>query len=107
VIRCASPVRPQYAEEFPRLVEGFTAASRAEPGTISFEWSRSTDDPSVYFLVEAFRDAAAGKAHLNSDHFKAAIARMPGLLAGPPEIVHADLPVDGWSPMAELQPSRE
>jgi quinol monooxygenase YgiN len=107
VIRFASPVRPRYAEEFPRLVAGFTAASRAEPGTISFEWSRSTDDPSVYFLVEAFRDAAAGKAHLNSDHFKAAIARMPGPLAGPPEIVHADLPVDGWSPMAELQPSRE
>jgi quinol monooxygenase YgiN len=101
------PIRPEYAEEFPRLVEDFTAASRAELGTISFEWSRSTDDPSVYFLVEAFRDAAAGKAHVDSAHFKTAIARMPGLLAGPPEIVHADLPVEGWSPMAELQPSRE
>lgn len=31
------PIRPQYAEEFPRLVEGFTAASCAEPGTIGFE----------------------------------------------------------------------
>jgi quinol monooxygenase YgiN len=101
------PIRPEYAEEFPRLVEDFTAASRAEPGTISFEWSRSTEDPSVYFLVEAFRDAAAGQAHVNSGHFKAAIARIPGLLAGAPEIVHADLPVDGWSQMAELQPSRE
>ncbi len=101
------PVRPEYAEEFPRLVEEFTAASRAEPGTISFEWSRSTDDPGVYFLVEAFRDTAAGKAHVDSDHFKSAIARMPGLLAAPPEIVYADLPVDGWSRMAELQPSGE
>jgi len=99
------PIRPEYAEEFPRLVEDFTAATRAEPGTISFEWSRSTDDPSVYFLVEAFRSAAAGQAHVDSDHFKAAIARMPALLAAPPEIVHADLPVDGWSRMAELQPS--
>ena len=99
------PIRPEYAEEFPRLVEDFTAASRAEPGTISFEWSRSTDDPSVYFLVEAFRDAVAGQAHVNSGHFKAAIARMPGLLAAAPEIVHADLPVEGWSRMAELQPA--
>jgi quinol monooxygenase YgiN len=57
-------------------------------------------------LMAAFRDTAAGQAHVNSDHFKAAISRMPGLLARPPEIVHADLPVDGWSPMAELQPSR-
>jgi hypothetical protein len=43
-------VRPEYAGDFPRLVEEFTAATRAEPGTISFEWSRSTDDPAVYFL---------------------------------------------------------
>ena len=100
-------IRPEYAGEFPRLVEDFTAATRAEPGNISFEWSRSTDDPGVYFLVEAFRDAAAGKAHVDSGHFKAAIARLPGLLAAPPEIVHADLPVDGWSRMAELQPARE
>jgi quinol monooxygenase YgiN len=99
------PIRPEYAEEFPRLVEDFTAATRAEPGAISFEWSRSTDDPGVYFLIEAFRDAAAGKAHVDSDHFKAAIARMPGLLAGAPEIVHADIPADGWSRMAELQPT--
>jgi quinol monooxygenase YgiN len=101
------PIRPESAKEFPRLMEGFTTATRAEPGCISFEWSRSTDDPSVYFLVEAFRDAAAGEAHVSSGHFKAAIARLPGLLAGPPEIVHADLPADGWSRMAELQPAPE
>jgi hypothetical protein len=29
---------------------------------------------------------------------------MPGLLAGPPEIIHADIAGDGWSRMAELQP---
>ena len=41
-------VRPECAGDFPRLVAEFTAATRAEPGTISFEWSRSTDDPAVY-----------------------------------------------------------
>jgi quinol monooxygenase YgiN len=97
-------VRPEYAEDFPRVVAEFTAATRAEPGAISFEWSRSTDDPAVYFLVEAFQDAAAGQAHVASSHFKAAIARMPGLLAEPPEIIHAEIAADGWSRMAELQP---
>ena len=97
-------VRPEYAGDFPHLVAAFTAASRAEPGTISFEWSRSTEDPAVYFLVEVFRDAAAGQAHVASGHFKAAIAQMPGLLAGPPEIIHADIAGDGWSRMAELRP---
>jgi quinol monooxygenase YgiN len=96
-------VRPEYAGDFPCLVEEFTDASRAEPGTISFEWSRSTDDPAVYFLVEVFRDAASGEAHVSSGHFKTAIAQMPGLLAGAPEIIHADVAADGWSRMAELQ----
>jgi quinol monooxygenase YgiN len=100
-------VRQEHADDFPRLVEAFTAATRAEPGTISFEWSRSTDDPAVYFLVEAFRDAAAGQAHVSSGHFKTAIAQMAGLLAEPPEIIHADVPADGWSRMAELQPAGE
>jgi quinol monooxygenase YgiN len=100
-------VRRELADDFPRLVADFTAATRAEPGSISFEWSRSTDDPAVYFLIEAFRDAAAGAAHVSSGHFKAAIAQLPGLLAEPPEIVHADVPADGWSQMAELQPADE
>ncbi len=100
-------VRHEHANDFPRLVEDFTVATRAEPGTISFEWSRSTDDPAVYFLVEAFRDAAAGEAHVSSGHFKAAIAQMPGLLAEPPEIIHADVPAGGWSRMAELPPAGE
>jgi len=43
---------------------------------------------------------------VDSGHFKAAIAQMPGLLAEPPEIIYADLPVGGWSAMAELQPAR-
>ena len=96
-------IKPQYADDFARLVEDFTAATRAEPGTISFEWSRSTDDPAAYFLIEAFRDAAAGEAHVSSAHFKAAIARLPDLLAAPPEIIHADIAAGGWSSMAELQ----
>jgi quinol monooxygenase YgiN len=97
-------VRPECADDFPRLVGEFTAASRAEPGTISFEWSRSTEDPAVYFLVEVFRDAAAGQAHVASGHIKTAIAQMPGLLDEPPEIIHADIAGSGWSRMAELQP---
>ena len=96
-------IRAEYADDFPRIVEEFTTATRAEPGNISFEWSRSTADPAVYFLVEVFRDAAAGAAHVASSHFKAAIARLPDLLAAPPEIIHADIAGDGWSQMAELQ----
>ncbi len=93
------PVRPKYADEWPSLVADFTAATRAEPGNISFDWYRSPEDPNLWLLVEVFRDAEAGKAHVQSDHFKAATAQMPRWLAAVPEIIHMDAPGEGWATM--------
>ena len=64
-----------------RLTREFTEATRAEPGNLWFDWSRSLDDPTEYVLVEAFRDGEAGAAHVQSEHFAAAqrgAARLPG-----------------------------
>jgi quinol monooxygenase YgiN len=97
------PVRPEYADDWPTLVAAFTDATRAEPGNISFEWSRSVDDPNIYVLVEAFNDSDAGAAHVNSTHFKAAVARMPDLLAARPQIIYADITAEGWMPMVEFE----
>jgi quinol monooxygenase YgiN len=85
------------------LVEEFTGATRAEPGNIFFDWFRSVEDPNVYVLVEAFQDAAAGQAHVNSAHFQAAISRLPRWLSAVPEIVNIEVPSEGWSSMSELQ----
>lgn len=97
-----NPIRPEYADEFPNLIEEFTAATRAEPGNINFDWFRSVDDPNVYVLVEAFEDAAAGELHVNSEHFKKAMTVLPTLIAAVPEIVNVEVP-GGWSRMAEVQ----
>ena len=95
-------VRPEFADEFTSLVSEFTAATRAEPGNIFFDWHRSTDDPNVYVLVEAFRDGDAGGVHVNSEHFQAAIGALPQWLAATPEIVNVEVPGDGWSLMSEV-----
>ncbi len=58
------------------MVEEFRAAARAEPGNGCFDWYRSSDDPNQWSVVEAFRDAEAGRVHVESDHFHAAIARL-------------------------------
>lgn len=97
------PVRAEHADGWPALMQEFTTATRAEPGNVCFDWYRSVDDPNVYVLVEAFRDRAAGEVHVKSEHFKAAIARLPQLLTDVPEIVNVDVPGDGWSRMAEVQ----
>jgi hypothetical protein len=57
-------------------VRGFTEATRAEPGNLCFDWSRSVDDPSEFVLVGAFTDDGAGP-HVDSDHFKAAMQAKP------------------------------
>ena len=96
-------VLPERADEWPTLVREFTEATRAEPGNLFFDWSRSVDDPNVYVLVEAFRDSDAGGKHVGSAHFKRAMEQLPQWLALTPEIVNVEVGGDGWSQMSELE----
>jgi quinol monooxygenase YgiN len=95
-------VRPEDADRWPEISRSFTEATRAEPGCLWFDWSRSIEDPSEYVLVEAFRDGQAGAAHVSSAHFKAAQRELPPHLAGTPRIVNAEIPQDDWSELGEL-----
>ncbi|GGM57870.1 antibiotic biosynthesis monooxygenase [Longimycelium tulufanense] len=100
-------VRPERSEDWLSLVEDFTKATRQEPGNVFFEWSRSVDNPHQFVLLEAFASPEAGREHVNSDHFKEAMAWMPRVIAGKPDIINVEVPGDGWSEMAELAPSQD
>jgi len=95
-------VRPEHADDWPRITDEFTRATRAEPGCLWFDWSRSLDDPTEYVLVEAFRDGDAGAAHVGSDHFRAAQRTLPPHLAETPRIVNMTVPQDDWSRLGEM-----
>jgi quinol monooxygenase YgiN len=98
-------IRRERSNEWLTLVDEFTRSTRGEPGNLFFEWSRSVDDPNVFVLVEAFTDADAGAAHVQSDHFKAAVAWWPDVAANTPEIINVEIPgAQGWSQMAEVTP---
>ena len=97
-------VRPERSHEWLSLVEDFTRSTRAEDGNLFFEWYRSVNDPDQFLLVEAFRDGAAGAAHVQSAHFTAAMAWMPDVVASVPEIVNVETPQQGWGRMAEVTP---
>ena len=98
------PVRPERADEWMSLVHDFTEATRAEPGNLFFDWSRSVADPNEFVLVEAFRDGEAGAAHVGSQHFRDAMATLPDALAATPQIVNVETATDGFGPMGELAP---
>ena len=95
-------VRPEDAERWPDIAAEFTEATRAEPGCLWFEWSRSLAHPAEYVLVEAFADAAAGAAHVQSEHFAAARKTLPPHLAETPKVINVTVPQDDWSELGEL-----
>jgi quinol monooxygenase YgiN len=97
-------VRRKFADDWPSIVHDFTTATRAEPGNIFFDWYRSVEEPTVYVLVEAFTDRAAGEAHVNSEHFRAGSIVMAEALAAVPEIINVEVPGDGWSEVSERPP---
>jgi quinol monooxygenase YgiN len=99
-------VRPEEADAWPEISREFTEATRAEPGCLWFDWSRSLDDPTEFVLVEAFRDDEAAGAHVQSDHFFAAQKSLPPHLVETPRIVNVTIPQDDWSELGELAVDR-
>ena len=93
--------KPEWTDRWMGLVADFTAATRAEPGNLWFEWSRSVDDPGTYVLVEAFTDDGAGP-HVASEHFQKAIVDLRPALASTPKIVSRHVDGTGWDEMGEI-----
>ena len=99
-------IKPEHADDWPEISRAFTEATRSEEGCLWFDWSRSLDDPDEYVLVEAFRDDAAGGAHVQSEHFRTATAQLPAYLAQTPRIVNVTLPGTEWSELGEMAVDR-
>ena len=95
--------KPEWAAKWMDQVRDFTEATRAEPGNLWFEWSQSLEDPDTFVLVEAFAGDEAAVAHVNSEHFKSALADIPDALVETPMIINTTIEgASGWDRMAEL-----
>jgi quinol monooxygenase YgiN len=99
-------VLPEHADRWVEITREFSEATRAEPGNLWFDWSRRVDDPTEYVLVEAFRDGEAGAAHVQSEHFKASMATLPGYLVETPRIISQQIDQEDWSELGEMRVER-
>lgn len=95
-------VRPERSATFLQDVEAFTQATRAEPGNLFFEWSRSVADPNEFVLLEAFEDDGAGP-HVDSEHFRTAMAELGSAVTERPRIINCQVEGTQWSRLGELQ----
>ncbi len=94
--------KPEWSESWLEMVANFTAATRAEPKNLWFDWSRSVDDRNEFVLCEAFEDDGAGP-HVESEHFKQAMQDMPQALAETPRIINTVIEGENeWTRMGEL-----
>ena len=99
------PIRPDKADQFMDAAADYTAATRAEEGNLFFEWSRSVDEPNTFVLLEGFRDADAGAAHVAGQHVKDFFEWAPDWVSDNPQIFYIDSPdLSGFGPMGEIQP---
>jgi len=61
---------PEDRDEVAESLRALAAASRQEPGCVSFIPHHLEDDPETVFIYEQYRDAKALEAHRASEHFK-------------------------------------
>lgn len=96
-------VLDEHKDDWLEITREFTDATRAEPGNLWFEWTRSVDNPAQYVLIEAFRDGQAGAEHVGSAHFRNGLDAMRPMLRETPRIINTDIPGVDWSRMGELE----
>ena len=79
-------IKPEHEQEFLELARVTAAKVHSdEPGVLLYVLTKHPTEPSTYVWLERYRDAAAVEAHMQSAHLKAALTKLPGLLAKPPQ----------------------
>ena len=53
-------------------------------------------------LIEAYKDAEAGSAHVNSEHFRTFTAEAAQALVETPQIISEQISAGGWNRMGEI-----
>lgn len=95
-------IKPEHADQWIELSKDFTESTRAEPGNLFYDWSRSVQDPNEFVLIEAFKEDAA-EAHVTSAHFRKAQADLPQYLQETPKIRNIVMPGDHWDSLGEFE----
>lgn len=77
---------PGAIEETKAMLLGLIAPTRQEAGCISYQLHVNNANPAEFTFIEEWSDDAALDQHLATPHLAAALARIPELLAAPPDI---------------------
>lgn len=80
------PALPDKVDQVREVLSALLAPTRAEAGCLSYELLQNLEDPTDFTFVEEWASDEAIDSHMAGPHLQAALALMPGLLAGAPQI---------------------
>jgi quinol monooxygenase YgiN len=76
-------IKPEKVGDFVATARTVIAASRAEPGCISYTLYQDPYERTVFFFFEEWKDQAAIDAHFATPHFNAFVSKLEDMAAGP------------------------
>ncbi|MDF0554552.1 putative quinol monooxygenase [Kamptonema sp. UHCC 0994] len=77
---------PDKVEELKTLLLSIIEPTRKEQGCIIYELLQNTTNPTDFTFVEEWESDALLDAHLASTHIQAALPKLEGIAAAPPDI---------------------
>ena len=86
--------KPEKAEELAAFLASARPLAQAEPGTVA--WYAARTSQSTFWIFDTFPSEDARQAHINGEIAAALMAKADELLAGPPEILPADVLAAKW-----------
>lgn len=78
--------KPDKVDELREVLARLIEPTHAEPGCIQYEMLQNNADPTDFTFVEHWESDASLDAHLASEHLQAALADLPQLISGEPDI---------------------
>jgi len=77
---------PNKVEELKAVLLELIEPTRQEAGVIKYELLQNQDDPTDFTFVEEWNSDEALNTHLDSPYFKAAAAKLEGLVTAAPDV---------------------
>jgi quinol monooxygenase YgiN len=81
--------KPERAGDVATLLTNALSLAEAEPGTV--DWYAARTSPTTFWIFDTFGSEEARQAHIDGEIAAALMANADELLAGPPEILPADV----------------
>ena len=82
VVVAVAKAQPGKEDELGRRIQHVAEQSWLEPGVVSYAVHQIADEPGQFMMVEVYASDDAFQDHLDTEHVKALIGDLPGLVDG-------------------------